>query len=100
MAKFHCSCGWVMSNVSWPAEHEGRLIAEWAWDTASSYSGKQPDINSTVPCRNVMECRECGRIYIETEPESNKYISFMPESEKLRLMDKGHDEATEWFRNR
>ena len=94
-----------MSDVSWPSNNEARLITEWAWDTASSYSDKQPDVDSRVPYRNVIECtnEKCGRIWISVDPVGPNgvvYKSFKPENGPLRLIDKGHAEATEWPRRR
>ena len=31
--------------------------------------------------RRLIECPSCGRIYVEIEPENNKYMGFFPEDE-------------------
>lgn len=83
MGKFGCTCGNSISLNSIPEFNEAKLITDIALDNVAGDNVSA----DRLPGRIVYECDDCGRLWIQKEPKSDYWISFMPEAGPLKFRD-------------
>jgi hypothetical protein len=83
MGKFGCTCGNAISLNSIPEFNEAILITDIALDNTAGENVSA----DRQPKRFVYECDQCGRLWIQKDPESDYWISFVPEAGSLNFRD-------------
>lgn len=83
MGKFGCTCGNTISLNSIPEFNQAVLITDIALDNVAGDNASA----DRLPRRFVYECNECGRLWIQKEPGSDYWISFMPEAGPLSFRE-------------
>ena len=85
MSKFDCSCGNVINDNMIPNPIKGFLSPDYKMD----YLGNYEHINYDMVLDSqseVLECKECGRLWIESEP--GKWFCYIPENKKYNKIMK------------
>jgi hypothetical protein len=82
MSKFSCRCGYVISDVTCPSTHEARLVTDLEMDDASIETP-----TDVYRSREVIECPECYRLWVQRDTSGAEYLPFLPEQEPLRLAE-------------
>lgn len=85
MSRLMCNCDFVITNVTVPATHEGLLITNVDIDKYDENRFRDESTLEDLPKRQTIECPQCKRIWIEKEPGSNTFVSYLPEAEALDL---------------
>lgn len=84
MSDLMCNCNFIITNSDSlfpPATHKAFLVTDvdvepFIFDALEL---------SDLPKRQIIECPQCKRIWIEKEPKSNTFVSYLPEAEALDL---------------
>jgi hypothetical protein len=90
VSKFNCRCGEVISDVTCPSTHGGRLVTDIDADdfkmctTDDGHRGGHVDLFSS---RDFMECPFCFRLWVQLSRDSPTYIAFLPERQPLKLAE-------------
>jgi hypothetical protein len=84
MSKFTCRCENVISDVSCPSTHQGHFVTDLDIDNAIC-AGREGILD--IPHREIFECPECKRLWVQQSPRVGKYLPFLPESEPLNLAE-------------
>lgn len=87
MSKFNCRCGYVVSNVSSPSTHEGHLVTDLEGDDGKWDAVCKQIVVDVFNSRQIFECPQCFRIWIQRSLHDPIYLPFKPEGEPLRLAE-------------
>lgn len=90
MSHFLCKCGYDIRNISCPSTHEARVVTDMEHDDGELITLKDGCMRiyrDPLYSRDLIECPECWRIWIQTEPRG-EYRSYSPDDEPIRLSER------------
>lgn len=82
MSKFHCPCGWVISDVTFPSYQKHHVISDSDLDALINYSKDPVTIDADGfddHERDMLECSQCGRLHLQNEPKKNYFMTYAKE---------------------
>lgn len=87
MSKFHCPCGWVISDTTFPCTEKSHVISDDDLDAVTYYSPDKIDLKGfNKRQRNMLICSRCERIHLQKTSYVNEYTTYAKEIDDTHVV--------------